>query len=44
LTRLVVEWGANFIVESVVHVYADEFHDEDVIELIKYPERRASAI
>jgi hypothetical protein len=44
LTRLVVERVANFIVEPVMHVYADEFHNEDIIELIKCPERRASAI
>jgi ankyrin repeat protein len=44
LTRLIVERGANFIVEPIIHSFADEHPNDDVFNLIKYPERRASAI
>jgi ankyrin repeat protein len=44
LTRLIIERGANFIVEPIIHSFADEHPNDEVFNLIKYPERRASAI
>ena len=44
LTRMLIDAGANFIVDPVVHVVAEDTKNEDLMALVKIPERRASAI
>lgn len=44
LTSMLIEAGANFIVDPVVHCVAEDTKNEELMALVKLPERRASAI
>ena len=44
LTQLLIDNGANFIVDPVVHCVAEDTKNEEMMKLVKLPERRASSI
>lgn len=44
IVLLLVNSGANFIVEPVITIFAKENEQKDIADLLKMPEKRASAI
>ncbi|OHS97008.1 hypothetical protein TRFO_36836 [Tritrichomonas foetus] len=44
LTSILIDAGANFIVDPVIHCVAEDTKNEEIMALVKLPERRASAI